>query len=225
MNARNGNPFYRLLGRRPAVIIGMITGGILWILHGYLRFMTPLGPDQVWLEALGYSRILSTELFWLYDVPGVLALLLTSWATLSYLPTLRTPRAGLRRAAKLLVTLALIFGLVAAAGLVILLVAPTTGGLSLGTPLLGLALFLAGLAAVETSSGLYGHPRLLRPVLILLGAIGMFTLPLRPLMYAFALAPVAFGVAVFTSFGAGWVVFGIGLRGETVTEPPGPSKQ
>ncbi|MET4637687.1 hypothetical protein [Mycetocola sp. 2940] len=219
MNARTGSPFNRLLVHGTGVIWVMVAGGILWILHGYLRSMTPLGHDQVWREDLGYSPILSTELFLLYDLPGVLALLLTSWATLSYLTMLRTPRISLKRAAKLLVILAYIFGLVAAAGLVILFVPPTTAGLNFGIAVLGLALFLAGLAALKGGDGLYGRPGLSGPVLMLLAAIGMFTLPLRPLMYAFALVPLAFGAAVFALYGAGWIVFGIGLRQETVMVP------
>lgn len=224
MNARTESPFNRLLGRGLAVLWVMVAGGILWMFHGYFRSMTPLGPDQVWREDLGYSLVLSTGLFLLYDLPGVLALLLTSWATLLYLPALRTPRTGPKHAAKLLVILAFVFGLVAAAGLIIRSVPPTTAGLNFGTLVLGLALFLAGLAAVKGGNGLYGRPALLGPVLMLLGAIGVFTLPLQPLMYAFALVPLTSGAAVFALFGAGWIVLGIGLRHEAVGAPADRSR-
>lgn len=169
-----------------------------------------------WREDLQYSPILSTELFLLYNLPGVLALLLTAWAALSYLASLRTARTGLKRAAQILVLLASILGLIATAGQVVLFVPPTTGGISLGAPVLGLALFLAGLAVVRDGKFLYGHSGFLGPVLILLGVIGMLTLPLQPLMYALALLPLAFGTAVFALFGAGWVVLGFSLRHETV---------
>ena len=218
MNARTGNPISRLLGHRPAVTWVMVAGGILWIIHGYFRSMTPLGPDQEWREDLGYSQILNTALFLLYDLPGVLALLLTSWATLSYLPMLSTPRTGVKRAARLLLILGFIFGLVSAAGLMIRFVAPTTAGLDVGTLVLGMALFLAGLAAVKGGNRLYDHPGLAAPVLMLLGAVGIFTLPLRPLMYAFTLVSVAVGAAVFALFGAGWIVLGFGLGHDTVAE-------
>jgi hypothetical protein len=212
MNAPAGNPLNRLLGQGPAVIWAMVVGGVLWTFHGYFQYLTPLGPDAVWREDLGYSPILSTELFLLYNVPGVVALLLTSWATLSYVSRLRTAHTGLIRAAQILGLLAFVFGLIAAVGLGVLFVAPTTGGLSLGVPLLGLALFLIGLAVARDGKGPYPPPRLLGPLLMLLGAIGMMTLPLRPLMFALAMLPLAFGTTAFALFGAGWVVLGFSLR-------------
>jgi hypothetical protein len=212
MNSRAGSPFNRLLGQGPAVLWAMVVGGILWIFYGYFRFMTPQGPDAVWREDLQYSPIVSTELFLLYNLPGVLALLLTAWATLSYLARLRTAHTGLRRAAQILVLLAGLFGLTAAAGLVVLFAPPTMGGISLGVPALGLALFLTGLAAIRDGNGPYGRLGLLGPLLMLLGVIGMITLPLQPLIYAMALLPIAFGTAEFALFGAGWVVLGFSLR-------------
>jgi hypothetical protein len=218
MKALIGNLINRMLGQGPAVLWAMVAGGILWIVHGYFRFMTPQGPDAVWREDLQYSPILSTELFLLYNLPGALALLLTAWAALSYLPTLRTARTGLRRAAQMLVLLASIFGLIATAGQVVLFVPMTTGGISLGVPVLGLALFLTGLAVIRDAQGPYGHPGLLGPALMLLGVTGMFTLPLQPLMYALALLPLAFGTGLFALFGIVWIILGFSTRNETVKE-------
>ena len=212
MNARGRSPFNRLLGRGLAVFWAMAVGGILWIVHGYFRFMTPGGPDSVWREDLGYSPIVSSELFLLYNVPGVLALLLTAWATLSYLSTFRTHHAGLKRAARILALVAFVFGVIAAVGLVVLFVPPATGGISMGVPFLGLALFLTGLGVVEDGTESYGHSRRSGPLLMLLGVIGMLTLPVQPLIYALALLPLAFGTALFAVFGAGWVVLGFTLR-------------
>lgn len=212
MRARVRHPFGRLFGRRTTALWVMVAGGALWILHGYFRFATPHGPDAVWREDLGYSPIVSTGLFLLYNLPGCLALLLTSWATLSFLATLRAERTRLHRAAEVLAIMALLLGVTACAGLVLQLAALTTGGISLGTPALGLSLLLAGLTAADDDTGLFGSPSWLRAVLMAVGAIGIFTLPLQPLMYAFGLLPLAFGTAVFALFGAGWVVLGIGLR-------------
>lgn len=212
MNALWRSPFNRLLGRGLAVFWAMAVGGILWIVHGCFRFLTPGGPDSVWREDLGYSPIVSTELFLLYNVPGVLALLLTTWATLSYLSTFRTHHAELKRAAQILALVALFFGVIAAVGLVVLFVPPATGGISMGVPFLGLALFLAGLGVIQDGKESYGHPRRLGPLLMLLGVIGMLTLPVQPLIYALALLPLAFGTALFAVFGAGWVVLGFTLR-------------
>ena len=86
-----------LLGRMGSgqpVLWAMIVGGVLWIVHGYYRNLTPHGPDVQWQEDLRYSPVLSTELFLLYNVPGVLALLLTAWAALSLWLSWRVPAAG-----------------------------------------------------------------------------------------------------------------------------------
>ena len=51
-------------------------------------------------------------------------------------------------------------------------------------------------------------------MLVLMGLVGMLTLPVQPLMYAWALLPLAAGTAVFTVFGAGWVAFAFILSSE-----------
>lgn len=218
MKAPTANLTNQLRGRGPAVLWAVIVGGFLWIIHGYFRFMTPQGPDAVWREELGYSPILSKELFVLYNLPGVLALLLTSWAVLSYMPTFHNSRTALRRAAQLLVLLASLLGLMATVGLAALFVPPATGGISMGVPVLGLALFLAGLSVARSSNGQEGHRRFLGPALVVLGVIGMVTLPVQPLMYALALLPLAFGAALFALFGAGWIFLGFSLRTEPVKD-------
>lgn len=215
---RYGQPLNRLLGRGPAVLWAMAAGGVLWIVHGYFRNMTPQGPDVVWREDLGYSPIVSTELFLLYNLPGVFALLLTAWAALSYLATLNTAHTGLKRTAQILALLAAVFGLIATAGQIVLFDPLTFGSISFGTPTLGLAIFLTGLAVASDSRG-QEHPRVLGPGLMLLGAIGLFILPLRPLMYALELLPLAFGALVFALFGAGWVVLGFNLRKAAIRQP------
>lgn len=88
----------------------------------------------------------------------------------------------------------------------------TTGGLSFGTAFLGLGVFLAALAVVNDGRGRYEHPRTLGPVLVLLGVTGMFTLPLRPLMFALVFLSQAFGAAAFALFGAGWLILAFSVR-------------
>ncbi|UZX02266.1 hypothetical protein F8G81_06275 [Arthrobacter sp. CDRTa11] len=206
----------RLLGHGPGLLWAMVAGGLLWMVHGYLRFLTPQGPDAVWREDLQYSQILSTPLFLMYSLPGVLALLLSSWAALSFLPTLATGRTGLRRAARIFALLAFVFGLVAAVGQVVLFVSPTIGGISFGVPSLGLALFLAGLAAGrEGGADGRGPHRFVGLWMMLLGGIGMLTLPVQPLVYALELLPLTFATAVFALFGAGWIGLAFTLRTET----------
>ena len=40
----------------------------------------------------------------------------------------------------------------------------------------------------------------------------MFVLPLRPLMYALEMVPLAVGAGVFALFGVGWIMLGVMLR-------------
>jgi len=202
----------------------MVVGGLLWLVHGYLRFLTPHGTDVVWREGLGYSQVVRVDLFVLYNLTGVAALLLTSGGTLRALSSLRTVRRGLVRAARIVALLAVLFSLGAAAGLVLLFDPLTTAGLDLGEPLLGVSLFLTGLAVV-TDRDESGHPRWLGPLLIGMGALGLATLPLRPAIYAIGLVPLGAGTVAFALFGAGWIVLGIGLRaiGTTAAHPTPPS--
>lgn len=201
----------RMLGPGPGLVWSMVAGGILWMVHGCFRFIMPFGPDAEWRADLQYSPILSTERFLLYNSPGVIALLLTAWAAFSYLRSLPGTRPGLQRTARILAVLAILFGLIAAVGLAVLFVPPTTGGISLGVPLLGLALLLAGLSVLWDRQDLHGHSGFFGRMLVILGLVGMFTLPVQPLMYALALLPLAVGTAVFALFGAGWVAVAINL--------------
>lgn len=218
MKASIGNLANKMLGHGPGVLWAMIVGGVLWVVLGYFRFLTPLGLDVTFREDLGYSQILRTALFLLYNLPGVLALLLTAWAALSYLTTLRAARTGLKRAAQVFALLASLLGLVAAAGQIIQFDPLTTGGLRLGAPILGLALFLAGLSVGRDSNRQEGHQRLLVLELIMLGVIGMATLPVGTIIYALALLPHVFGTGLYALFGAGWIILGFSLRNETVKD-------
>lgn len=212
-------PPARMFRPGAGLVWGMVAGGILWVIHGYFRFIMPFGPDAVYQEDLNSSPIISPELFLLYNSPGVLALLLTAWTAFFYLRRLPRLHPGLQRAAWILAMLAILFGLIAAVGIAILFVPPATGGISLGVPVLGLALVLAGLAMGREGKDQHGQTRLLGRLLMLTGLVGMFTLPVQPLMYALALLPLAVATAVFALFGAGWVALAFNFR--SVARRPG----
>ncbi len=211
MKSQPQRPIARFLGQGLGVRWAMVLGGFLWIVFGYFRFITPQGPDVLWRQDLGYSVILNTGLFVLYNVPGVLALLLTAWAALSLLPTTQTSGRALKRAAWILLLLAAFFGLVATAGQIILFDPLTTGGLSFGTLFLGLGLCFAGWAAARKGGSSGEYPGFLGAGLMVLGVIGVATLVLRPLMFALALLPVAFGTAAHALFGLVWIALGLNL--------------
>lgn len=192
----------------------MGAGGILWMVYGYFQFVTPQGPDVIWREDLGYSPILSNELFLLYNLPGVLALLLTLWAAVAFIRTLHVQKSRAKRTTQLLAVLASFFGLIAVVGQSILFDPLKTLGLALGTPLLGLAMLLAGVIIIRDARSTKGRKRSLGTTLLFLGLIGLLTLLLRPLMFALALLPLAFGTAAFAAFGAAWILLALSLRNE-----------
>ncbi len=212
MHASAASRMALIFGHGPMVLWAMVAGGILWMVYGYFRFMAPQGPDVVWREDLGYSPILSNELFVLYNLPGVLALLLTLWAALSFIRALRKQKSRMKRAAQLLAVMAALFGLIAVVGQAILFDPLKTLGLALGTPLLGFSMLLAGAIIVRDPGSADGGKRSLGPSLIFLGLMGVFTLLLRPLMFAFELIPLAFGVAASAAFGAAWILLALTLR-------------
>ncbi|WP_426226178.1 hypothetical protein [Pseudarthrobacter sp. DSP2-3-2b1] len=210
--------FPRLPGTRTTAAWAMVAAGTLWIAHGYFLFMMPYGPDALWREDLGYMTILSPGLFLLYGLPGVLAVLLTAWGLRSCLPAL-VPAGALNRAARILGLAALVFGVIAALGLIIQFTPLTIGGISFGLPALGLALFLAGLALGRASEGFGAGPGFLRAVLIVTGCLGMATLLVRPMIYALGLLPPVSGTAVLALIGVAWVSLGISMRQATASSP------
>ena len=214
VHASAGNRATQIVGPGPIALWSMVAGGILWMVYGYFRFMAPQGPDVVWREDLGYSPILSNELFMLYNLPGVLALLLTLWAALSFTRalTLHKQKSRTKRAVQLLAVLAILFGLIAVVGQAILFDPLKTLGLALGTPLLGLAMLLAGMIIVRDPRSVSGYKRPMGPILIFLGLTGLFTLLLRPLMFALAFLPLTFGAAASAAFGAAWILLAFILR-------------
>ena len=158
--------------------------------------------------------IVSTGLFGLYNLPGALALLLAAWAAFSFLSALRTGRRALKFAARILTLLAFVLGLVAVAGLLIGFSPPTFAGVSLGMPVLGVALILTGLLLAREGDGLQEHPRRLGPGLILLGAVALFILPLWPMMFALNWLPLWFGALIYALCGAGWIIIGLSLHAD-----------
>lgn len=187
----------------------MAAGGALWAVFGFYRFLLPHGPDVQWREDLGYSLILSNGLFLLYNLPGVLALLMTSSAAFRYVAAVHPVNGRLGSVSRVLLVFAAVLGLMAAAGQLGQFDALTTGGLSFGVLFLGLALFLAGMAMSGGNHRPGRYQRMRGSALMLLGATGMVVLLLRPLMYALQLLPLAFGAAACILFGLGWILLAL----------------
>jgi hypothetical protein len=201
----------------PGVSWLMTAGGALWAVFGYYRFLLPHGPDVQWREDLSYSLILNNGLFVLYNLPGVLALLMTSVAAIRYVAGVHPVKRKLGNMSRVLLVVAAVFGLMAAAGQLGQFDVLTTGGLSFGVLFLGLALFLAGMAMTGKSASTGRDRPIPGYALILLGITGMLVLLLRPLMFALQLLPLAFGTAACVLFGVGWILL---AQVPGLTRPP-----
>jgi hypothetical protein len=153
-------------------------------------------------------------MFILYNLPGVLALLMTALGAFPYVAAVHPVKRKLGNVSRVLLVIAAVFGSMAAVGQLGRFDALTTGGVSFGVLFLGLALFLAGLAtsAKNTGTGRYGPVQGIE--LMLLGITGMLILLLRPLVFALQLLPLAFGTAACVLFGVGWILL---VRGAGLT--------
>lgn len=179
-----------------------MVGGVLWAVYGVFEMLKPWGVAEVYRPDLGYELITDRALYVLYGAPGTAALILCG--------------LGLRaRAAAYtgrLVALGRLFaygsvaaGVLSGLGLAIGNAPLFIGPIALGTPLLGAATCFAAAGARGTE----------RVLLLITGALGLFTLPLRPLVYALGVIPAAGGAAAIALFGLGWIAIGWrAMRGE-----------
>lgn len=176
-------------------------GGVLWIPYGILTMLHPWGVDVVYSEARGYSIVVNPALFLAYSLPGGLALALTSVGLIGILAHLRTNRRG--RGASVSAYIALALGVLCLLGAVILFDPVFTAGRIFGTVVLGVATVLAAVVAHERKAS-----RAFVGALLFVGVLGLFLLPLWPLVYALQwLAPIQ-AVWFFVFFGVGWVIVG-----------------
>ena len=173
----------------------MVVGGALWALFGVFEMLKPWGVAEVYRPDLGYELVTDRALYVLYGLPGTAALILCGLGL----------RALLRGRAGRLVSLgrAFAYGALAAGAL-------SGVGLAIGSaPLffgpVALGMLVLGAAACFSSANAQGADRAL---LLVTGALGLFTLALRPLVYAVEVIPPAGGAAAIALFGLGWVILG-----------------
>ncbi|MBM2812890.1 MAG: hypothetical protein HW416_3649 [Chloroflexi bacterium] len=184
-----------------------ILGGALWVPHAVFEMLRPWGAAMVYQEERGYDLITNTALFVAYGLPGSLAQLLTSLGLLGIaarlgLPVRRTGKAGL-----IVANVAVGLGVLSLLGVIVLVAALFAAGLAFGSVFVGAAAFLLGLDAWRT-----GVASRWAVALLILGLIGLFMLPLRPLVYAVELVPPAAGAAFIGLFGLAWISVGFALR-------------
>ncbi len=183
-----------------------VVGGVLWVPYGVFEMLEPWGTDTVYREDVGYALITDTPLYRIYSLPGALALLLTTLGLLGVLALLRLPGGQGGRVRVGLAYVAVALGILSLVGVVVLFDPLFTAPRIFGTLALGAATILAGIEA----SGTGPRPGWGVPLLVL-GLLGLFLLPLWPLVYAVELMPEKGGAALIALFGTGWVVLGLAL--------------
>jgi hypothetical protein len=186
---------------------GAMVGGLLWAVHGPFEMLQPWGQDTVYRDELGYEVVTDVLLHWAYSLPGSLALLLTALSLLGIFRLRGAPVGRIDRAGRVLAYAALLFAVLNAAGVVGSFDPLFTAPRIFGTLALGAATCLAG-GEVWRMSGVSGWG----VALMTLGLLGLFLLPLWPLVHALAWMPASGGAGFITLYGMGWTLTGARLR-------------
>ncbi len=194
----------------------MIVGGTLWMFHGVFFLIAPFGTASVYQRDLGYEVITNPSLFLVYGVPGALALMLTAFG----LGAIAMRAGRLSAVGRVLAYAMLAAGVLSGVGLAIGLPPLFVAPIGFGTPLLGIAAVLIGADRGPVWDAT-------KALLIAVGALGLFHLPLLPLVFAVGIIPHVVGAAIIGLFGLGWVALGwvhaaAGALSATAVRPFGP---
>lgn len=181
-------------------------GGLLWMPYGVFEMLQPWGIDTVYRDDRGYEVVTDTLLYWVYSLPGSLALLLTALGLFGVLALLGGPAGRPRSVGRVLTYIALALAVLSLAGLVVGFDPLFTAPRIFGTVALGAGTLLAGIEARRI-----GATRNWAAALMALGLLGLFLLPLWPLVFALELVPEGGGAGIIALFGLGWVLVGYRL--------------
>ena len=193
-------------------------GGLLWVPYGVFEMLQPWGTDTVYRDDRGYEVVTDAWLYWVYGLPGSLALLLTALGLLGVGALLRLPVGRAGRAGIALAYAALALAVLSVAGLVVRFDPLFTAPRIFGTVALGAGTLLAGVEARRM-----GAAQAWAAALLVLGLLGLFLLPLWPLVFAIEAVPEGGGAGVIALFGLGWVLVGHRLRSRaSAAEGPSP---
>lgn len=190
--------------RRPRLAaLAAALGGLLWMPYGVFEMLRPWGEDTVYREDRGYEVITDPLLYWVYSLPGSLALLLTALGPLGVLALLGGPAGRPRSVGRVLTYVALALAVLSLAGLVVGFDPLFTAPRIFGTVALGAATLLAGIEARRI-----GAAPGWAAALMALGLLGLFLLSLWPLVFALEVVPESGGTGITALFGLGWVLMG-----------------
>ena len=181
----------------------MLLGGALWILYGPFTMLQPWAADVVYRDSVGYSVVVDAAVFVVYSLPGSLAVVLTASGLLGLASQFRPGSRGKARTMSGLVYTAVGLGLISLVGVISLFDPIFTAGRIFGTLSLSLALLMAARAAHT------GHAEDAWLVaLTIVGLIGLFLLPVWPLVYALRWLNEGLGAFSIAAFGIGWMILG-----------------
>ena len=183
-----------------------VLGGLLWAPYGVFEMLQPWGADTVYRDERGYEVVTDSWLYWLYGLPGSLALLLTALGLLGVFARLGLPIGRPGRTGLVLAYAALGLAALSVAGLLVLFDPLFTAPRIFGTLALGAATLLAGIEARRA-----GADRSWSAGLLALGLLGLNLLPLWPLVFVVGVVPEGGGAAVIALFGLGWALVGYRL--------------
>ena len=184
----------------------MALGGVLWMVYGVGEMIEPWGVAKVYYPDLGYELVTNQSLFLAYSFPGSVALLCTGLGLGGVIARHDLRVGQLGRSSRLLARLAAALGIFSGVSAALYFVPGFFASIVFGGLILGIASFLAGLAAHRAGVG-----RQWGTLLMAIGVAGIFLLPLRPLVFAFAFLSGGAGALVIGLFGLGWLVAGLRL--------------
>ncbi len=192
--------------RRRITALAAALGGLLWMPYGVFEMTQPWGEDTVYEDDRGYEVVTDALLYHVYSLPGSAALLLTALGLLGVFGRLGLLAGRAGRVGRVLAYVALARAVLSAAGVVARFDPVFTGPRIFGTLALGAATLLAGVEARRQ-----GAARNWAVALLAVGLLGLFLLPLWPLVYALQWVPRSGGAVLIALYGLGWVAAGSSL--------------
>ncbi len=181
-----------------------VVGGLLWMVYGVFLMLEPWGQAEVYREELGYQLVTNRALYWVYALPGSLALILTALALLGLFRRYALPRSGVGKLGAVLTKLSLVLAVLSFLGTVALIAPLSFAGRSFGSLALGAAALLVGMDLPRANPALQMH-------LVILGCLGLSLLALQPLVWALQIIPASIATGIIALFGLGWLVLGYRL--------------
>jgi hypothetical protein len=192
-------------------------GGALWMVHGVFLMLEPWGAADVYRDELGYQLVTNALLFWLYELPGSIAIFLTALGLVGITARYGLPASRTGKISIILTYITFVLAGLSLVGLVTLIAPLSFAGKAFGSLILGAATFLMGFDMQRVNQAFPWKTGLL-----ILGFMGLLLLPLLPLVFAVELISAGLAAGVIAGFGLGWVLLGYVFWSSNETEMLAP---